>query len=317
MKKLAVAVVGTGFWGRNHARVYSELKSTELVAICDVSGERAKAVADQFGIQAYTNSSRMLKNEDVEAVSVCTWSTKLSKEALKALKAGKHVLVEKPMATYTKQAEKLVQVAEENGLHLTVGFLMRFIPGVQHIREAAKNKRIGELVCATAKRVSQWPERIGDVGVVKDTAIHDIDIMRYIFDEDPIGVYAKTGSMRHTKFEDYAQIMLTYKNGKSAFIESNWLTPYKTRSLTVTGSEAIMRLDYMKQELWIEDSKENFQPRHPWQEPLKCELQHFADCISKKTKPLITGVDGMKALRIAEAALQSSAKNRAIKLDKN
>ena len=314
MKKVGVAVVGTGFWGKNHARGYSELESTELVAICDVNRERAKAVADQFGVKAYTSSSRMLKNEDVEAVSVCTWSTKLAKEALKALKAGKHVLVEKPMATYTRQAEKLLEVAEENGLYLTVGFLMRFIPGLQHVREAVENKRIGELVCATAKRVSQWPERIGDVGVVKDTAIHDIDVMRYISGEDPIGVYAKTGSMKHRKFEDYAQIMLTYEDGKSAFIESNWLTPYKTRTLTVTGSEAIMRLDYMTQELWIEDPKENVQPRYPWQEPLKLELQHFADCITKKKKPMITGVDGLKALQIAEAALRSSAKNKAIKL---
>jgi UDP-N-acetylglucosamine 3-dehydrogenase len=314
MKKLRVAVIGTGFWGKNHARIYKELPSTELVAICDVNSERAKSVANQFGVKAYTSSSRMLKNDEIEAISVCTWSTKLAKEALKSLKAGKHVLVEKPMATNTKQAEKLLETAEKNGLHLTVGFLMRFIPGMQHIREAVENKKIGELVCATAKRVSQWPERIGDVGVVKDTAIHDIDVMRYISNKDPISVYAKAGSMRYRRFEDYAQIMLTFEDGKSAFIESNWLTPYKTRTLTVTGSEAIMRLDYITQELWIESAKENLQPRFPWQEPLKLELQHFADCILEKKKPLITGADGLKALQIAEAALQSSAKNRAVKL---
>ena len=314
MKKLGVAVIGTGFWGKNHARVYKELASTELVAICDVDAKRAQSIANQFGAKAYTSSARMLKNEKIEAVSVCTWSTNLASEAHKVLKAGKHVLVEKPMATHTKQAEKLMELAEKNDLHLTVGFLMRFIPGLQHIREAVENKKIGELVCATAKRVSQWPERIGDVGVVKDTAIHDIDVMRYISNEDPIAVYAKTGSMRHKKFEDYAQIMLTYRDGTSAFIESNWLTPYKTRSLTVTGSDAIMRLDYITQELWIEEPKENLQPKYPWQEPLKLELQHFADCIMEKKKPLITGADGLKALQIAEAALQSSAKNRAIKL---
>jgi UDP-N-acetylglucosamine 3-dehydrogenase len=84
--------------------------------------------------------------------------------------------------------------------------------------------------------------------------------MRFIYNEDPIAVYAKTGSMRHRKFEDYAQIMLTYQGGKSAFIESNWLTPYKTRTLTVTGSDAIMRLDYITQEVWIEAANENRQP---------------------------------------------------------
>ncbi len=314
VKKLGVAVVGAGFWGKNHARVYQELESTELVAVCDVSAERAKSVANQFGAKAYTNTSRMLKNKEIEAVSICTWSTMLAKEALKALRAGKHVLVEKPMATTTRQAEKLMETAEENGLHLTVGFLMRFIPGLRQIREAVEGKKVGELVCATAKRVSQWPERIGDVGVVKDTAIHDIDIMRFISGEEPCSVYAKTGSMKHRKFEDYAQIMLTFEDGKSAFIESNWLTPYKTRTLTVTGSEAIMRLDYITQELWIESAEKNLQPRYPFQEPLKLELQHFADCVAKKEKPVITGTDGLRALKIAEAALQSSVKNRAVKL---
>lgn len=314
MKKLGVAVIGTGFWGRNQARVYKELEETELLAVCDINAERAKAVAKRFGAKPYTNLGRMLKRKDIRAVSICTWSTNLAKEALKALKAEKHVLVEKPMATNVKQAEKLQETAEKQDLHLTVGFLMRFIPGVQHIKKAIKNKKIGDLVCATAKRVSQWPERMGDVGVVKDIAIHDIDITRHLFDEDPLAVYAKTGRMKHRKYEDYAQIMLTFKGGKSAFIESNWLTPYKTRILVVTGSEAIMKLDYITQELTIENAKETVQPRIAWREPLKLELQHFANCVLEKEKPLITGIDGLKALRIAEAALKSSATGRVIKL---
>jgi UDP-N-acetylglucosamine 3-dehydrogenase len=231
------------------------------------------------------------------------------------LHAGRHVLVEKPMATNTSQAEALLKVAEEMGVHLTVGFLMRFIPGLQQIREAVASKKIGDLVSASAKRVSQWPERIGDVGVVKDTAIHDIDVMRYISGQEAVSVYAKTGNMRHRQFEDYAQIMLAYEHGGSAFIESNWLTPYKTRTLTVTGTDAIMRLDYITQELWIENAKENLQPRTTFQEPLKMELQHFADCILEKKKPIVTGVDGLKALEIAMAALTSSAKNAAVKLN--
>jgi UDP-N-acetylglucosamine 3-dehydrogenase len=218
------------------------------------------------------------------------------------------------MAANVKQAEKLLETADKEGLHLMVGFLMRFIPGLQRIKKAIETKTLGEIVCATAKRVSQWPERIGDVGVVKDTAIHDIDIARYLFNEDPIAVYAKAGSMMHKKFEDYAQIMLTFESGKSAFIESNWLTPYKTRTLVVTGSEGIMKLDYITQELTIENVKETVQPRYPWQEPLKLELQHFANCVLGKEKPIITGVDGLKALTIAEAALKSSAKGKAIKL---
>jgi UDP-N-acetylglucosamine 3-dehydrogenase len=315
MKKLGVAVVGTGFWGRNHARVFKELEETELLAVCDINAERAKNVAKQFGVKAYTSMGKLLKRKDIEAVSVCVWSLHLAKETLKVLSAGKHVLVEKPMATNVKQAEKLLETANKKGLHLTVGFLMRFIPGIQLMKNAIKDRTIGNLVCATAKRVSEWPERIGDVGVVKDTAIHDIDIIRYLFSEEPIAVYAKTGNMKHKKFEDYAQIMLTFEGGKSAFIESNWLTPYKTRTLVVTGSKAIMKLDYITQELTIEDAKETIQPRYPWREPLKLELQHFANCILKEEKPLITGMDGLKALQIAEAALKSSATGRAVKLE--
>jgi UDP-N-acetylglucosamine 3-dehydrogenase len=314
LKKLGVAVVGTGFWGKNHARVYKELPSTQLIAVCDVNAERAKAMAAQYGVKAYTDSSLMLKDPEVEAISVCTWSTKLAEEALKALNAGKHVLVEKPMATNTKQAQTLLDTAKANGLHLTVGFLMRFIPGLQQIRDAVESKKIGEMVSATAKRVTQWPERIGDVGVVKDTAIHDIDVMRFISGEDPVSVYAKMGNMRHRQFEDYAQIMLTFESGKTAFIESNWLTPYKIRSLNVTGSEAIMRLDYNSQELWIENAKESLQPRIPFEEPLKAELKHFAECVMDKKKPVITGEDGYKALEIALASMESSAKNAVVKL---
>jgi UDP-N-acetylglucosamine 3-dehydrogenase len=314
MKKLGVAVIGTGFWGKNHARVYKELDCSNLVAICDVNADRAKAIANQYGVKAYTDSSRMLKNQEVEAVSVCTFSTVLAKEALKALRAGKHVLVEKPMATNTQQAQKLLDIAQQNGLHITVGFLMRFIPGLQQIRGAIQSKKLGELVSASAKRVTQWPERIGDVGVVKDTAIHDIDVMRFISAEDPVSVFAKMGSMRHRQFEDYAQIMLTFESGKTAFIEANWLTPYKIRTLNVTGSEGIMRLDYNSQELWIENAKETLQPRLPFEEPLKAELMHFCQCIQEKKKPVVTGADGYKALEIAIAALQSSAKNCVVKL---
>jgi UDP-N-acetylglucosamine 3-dehydrogenase len=315
MKKLGVAVIGTGFWGRNHARVFKELAETELLAICDIDPERARNVANQFGAKPYTNTGNMLRNEDIEAVSICTWSISLAKEALKALKAGKHVLVEKPMAANAKQAEQLINTAEREGLHLTVGFLMRFIPGLQRIRKEVESKTLGKPVCATAKRVSQWSDRIGDVGVVKDTAIHDLDVMRYVFNEDPVSVYAKTGNMRHKRFEDYAQIMLTFKGGQSAFIESNWLTPYKTRILIVTGSEAIMKLDYITQELTIENAKETLQPRYTMQEPLKLELQHFAKCITSKEKPVITGMDGLKALRTAEAALKSSATGKVVKLE--
>jgi len=314
MKKIGVAVIGTGFWGRNHARNFMDLSETELLAVCDISLERAKAVAGEFHIDAYSDSRKLLKRQDIEAVTICTWSTKLASEALRALKAGKHVLVEKPMANTVRQARKLVDLAQKKERLLTVGFLMRFIPGVQRIKEGIDKGEIGTLVCATAKRVSRWPERIGDIGVIKDLAIHDIDIMRYLFNQDPIAVYAKAGALRH-KFEDYAQIMLTFREGKTAFIEANWLTPYKIRKLIVTGSEAIMNLDYLTYEVTVETARQTLTPRYGQAEPLKLELQHFAKCITDNKKPMITGMDGLKALQIAEKTLVSARKCSAVRLE--
>jgi UDP-N-acetylglucosamine 3-dehydrogenase len=313
MKKLGVAVIGAGFWGRNHARNFKEIDETELLAVCDINPERAKAVAEQFHVDAYTDSRKIFRRRDVEAVTICTWSTKLALETLRALKSGKHVLVEKPMAKTARKAKKIVELAQRKERILMVGFLMRFIPGVQRIKEAVDKQEIGSIVCATARRVSQWPMRIGDVGVIKDLAIHDIDIMRNLFTEDPIAVYAKAGSLKH-KFEDYAQIMLTFNKGKTAFIEANWLTPYKIRKLVVTGSEAIMTVDYLTQEVTKETAGQTLTPRYEWVEPLKLELQHFSDCVLRNKQPVITGEDGSKALQIAEAALKSAKKCTRIKL---
>ncbi|MEM2974956.1 MAG: Gfo/Idh/MocA family oxidoreductase, partial [Candidatus Bathyarchaeia archaeon] len=244
-----------------------------------------------------------------------TWTTTHAEEATKALNAGKHVLIEKPIASTVPEAKKIVELAKREQLHLMVGFIERFNPGVQRVKEAINEGKIGTLVSATARRVSQWPERIGDIGVVKDTAIHDIDVMRYLFGEDPVAVYAKVGNLRHKRFEDYAQIMLSFKQNRTAFIETNWLTPYKTRNLIVTGSEAIISLDYLTQKVTIETAGQTLTPRYEWQEPLKLELQHFADSILNNKEPQVTGEDGLKALIIAEAALKSTQNNKAVLLE--
>ncbi len=314
MSKLGVAVIGVGFWGKNHVRVYDELDETELIAVCDVDVERAKDIAAQYNVEAYGNSRKMLKRKDIEAVSICTWTTTHAAEAMKALKTGKHALVEKPLASTINEAGKIVKIAEQKGRHLMVGFIERFNPGVQRAKDVLKGGEIGEFVSASAKRVSQWPERIGDVGVVKDYAIHEIDVMRKIFEDDPTTVYARVGNLKHTKFEDYAQIMLTFKHGKTAFIEANWLTPDKIRNLTLTGSNAIMSLDYLTQEITIETLEKSLKPRYEWEEPLKLELQHFAQSVIKDEEPEVTGRDGLKALMIAEAAIKSSEKGSSIKL---
>jgi len=315
MSKLGVAVIGVGFWGKNHVRVFNELSKTELVAVCDVNMERAKTIARQYdGVEAYADSRKLLRRKDVEAVSICTWTTTHAVETMRALRAEKYALVEKPLASTIDEARKIVDFAQKKNKHLMVGFIERFNPSVQRAQDMLKKGKIGELVSATAKRVSYWPERVGDVGVVKDYAIHEIDIMRKIFDRDPTAVYARVGNLRHTKYEDYAQIMLTFKGGKTAFIEANWLTPDRVRNLTLTGSDAIMLLNYLSQEITLETTEKTWKPRYKWKEPLKLELQHFTESVLKNEEPEVTGVDGLKALVIAEAAKKSSEEDRAIKI---
>jgi len=315
MKRLRIAVIGAGFWGRNHVRVLSELSQAELVAVCDVNEQRAKMIAGKYNVKAYTSSKELYRKEQLDAVTICVWSTELFQESVEALNAGKHVFVEKPMASRVEEAERILETAKSEKLHLTVGFIERFNPAVRRLKKSIEEGKIGHPVSATVKRVSKWPERIGDIGVVKDTAIHDIDLMRFIFEEDPVTVYARTGSLRHKRSEDYAQVMLAFPDGKSAFLEANWLTPYKVRRLTVTGSEGIITIDYITQEIMIETSSQTLIPRYEWEEPLKLELQHFVDSVLNNNNPMVTGLDGVKALKIAEAILESAEKNRLVELN--
>ena len=316
MKKIGVAVIGVGFWGRNHARVYMEIPEAELIGVCDIDAKRAKETAEKYGVEAYTDSKKLLKRSDVDAVSICTWTTTHAKETIRALKAGKNVLVEKPIASTVREAKQIVKMAENERLILMTGFIERFNPGVERVIKTIEEGSIGDVVSATSRRVSEWPERVGDVGVVKDSAIHDVDMMRYIFGEDPKTVFAKTGKLRHKRFEDYAQIMLTFSHGKTAFIETNWLTPYKVRKLIITGSNGIVTLDYLSQEIVIETEEKTFIPRYKWEEPLKRELKHFVECVRKNKQPLASGLDGLKALIICEAVLKSAAKGKSVNLEK-
>ncbi|RLI12952.1 hypothetical protein DRO35_01735 [Candidatus Bathyarchaeota archaeon] len=315
MKKLRVAVIGAGFWGRNHLRVLNDLPEADLVAVCDVNRERVDSASRRYGIRSYVNSDDLYRKEDVDAVTICVWSAELYSESMKALNAGKHIFVEKPMASQSKEAEEILETAKSQNLYLTVGFIERFNPAVRRLKKAIDDGKIGEPVSATGKRVSKWPERLGDIGVVKDTAIHDIDLMRFIFNEDPIMVYARAGRLRHRRFEDYVQVMLTFPDGKSAFLEANWLTPYKVRQLIVTGSEAIITVDYITQEIKIDTSNQTLIPRYRWEEPLKMELKHFVDSVLNNDSFLVTGMDGVKALKIAEAILESAEKNKLLELD--
>ncbi|UCH56923.1 MAG: Gfo/Idh/MocA family oxidoreductase [Candidatus Bathyarchaeota archaeon] len=313
MRRLNVAVVGCGFWGRNHARIYNDLESASLVAVADVNERAARALSERYGADSYLDSQDVFERMDVEAVSICTPTVTHAEIALAAIEAGKHVLVEKPMTDTVEEAERVVRAAEGAGVHLMVGFVERFNPGViEAIRRVSKGE-IGEVILARAHRVSRYPLRISDVGVVKDLSIHDVDIVRHLFASEPESIYATAGSIVHS-FEDYANIIIRFRENRSAFIESNWLTPRKIRRLILTGSEGLITVEFITQEITVEDNERQFKPFLQTREPLTLELEDFVGSVLSDTPPKVSGDDGLQALRICEAALKSAELGKPVRI---
>jgi len=311
LKRLKIGVIGAGSWGKNHLRVLSKLHEAKLVAVCDKDVLKAKELGERYGIKRYSSFKNLLEEAQVEAVTVCTPTTTHFKIALKALECGKHVFVEKPMVSTSDEAKTLLAKVKETELTLMVGFIERFNPGVQRVKTLIKSGDLGDVVLAFARRVGRWPERIGDVGVVKDTAIHDLDIMRFLFEQEPKSLYARMGSLGH-KYEDYVQVMLGFNGIQTGFIEANWLTPSKKRTLTVTCGNALVTLDYLTQKIFIEDISGLQEMNSTWKEPLVLELKNFVKSVIEDRAPLVTGRDGLQALTLAELAIESAKRNAVI-----
>lgn len=302
---LNVAVLGCGSWGRNQIRVYDELENANIVAVADLDESRAREIGKKYGIAWYSDPQKIFDNNDIDAVSICTPTITHADCGLRAIEGGKHVLVEKPMTNTVEEAEKLIESAYAQGVQLTVGFLERFNPAVKEAIKIISEGTIGDVILAHAKRVSRWPVRIGDVGVIKDLAIHDVDIMNLLFGTEINSVFANAGKIRHC-FEDYANIMISYPDNKGAFVETNWLTPRKVRTLVITGTKGIIQIEYISQSIVIENETHLYQPFIANGEPLKLELASFVDSILNNRPPLVTGEDGLNALRVCEAAILSA-----------
>lgn len=311
MRKLNVAVIGCGSWGRNHARVYNALPIASLIAVADVEENSAREIGERYNVDWYTDPAKIFDKNDVEAISICTPTITHANIALTAIESGKHVLVEKPMTNTIDEAKNLIKAAKAHGVHLSVGFIERFNPAISKAVEIISRGEIGDVILAHTRRVSRRPLRIGDVGVIKDLAIHDIDIINQLFDNNILIVFASSGNIAH-RFEDYANIIIRFSENKSAFIETNWLTPRKIRSLTITGTEGLVNVDYITQQIIIENNERLYQPFYEYREPLYRELDIFVDSILRDEPPQVTGVDGLNALQICEAAIESGKTGKPI-----
>lgn len=323
-----VGVMGTGVMGRNHARVSATKNNLE--GICDLDLDAASSVGELYGVSAFQDPEVFLSECDLDAVIVSTPTSTHYELGKMALDAGKHLLLEKPMCSSVDEAKELIELAKEKELVLSVGFIERHNPVVSFTRDLITKGTLGNIISISARRVSQYPARIRDVGVIMDLAVHDIDVLRYLTGDEVRTVYAQAGRTRHEKFEDHANIMLKYRSGISGYIETNWLTPMRVRKVYITCSKGFVVMDYIAQSVEIskssyldmdttdlyhmatQHSKDTVFVRQ--EEPLKRQLNDFLRAIETGSDPFVTGEDGLRSLEIAQLSLKSYKEGRAMEL---
>jgi UDP-N-acetylglucosamine 3-dehydrogenase len=307
----SIGLVGVGGWGKNHARVLGELGI--LRAVCDIDVAKAELHAKRFGAHTYDSLEAMLSSEQLDAVHVCTPTTTHASIARRVLEAGLHVFVEKPLAATTAEGEMLATLAQEKKRLLAVGFIERFNPAVSYLKDLVSQKKMGELLLAEFHRESRWGG-IKDVGIVKDTSVHDIDTARWIFAEEPTQVFARTGRVMG-QFEDFAVIMLGFSRHRSAILTANWVTPKKERTLEAVFTEGVATVNFITQEVRIDSERGTEIPRLQSQEPLLVEIKSFVSCIQENSRPLVDGWDAIKTSKVAEAARYSSERGLPVYLE--
>ena len=315
MELLNVAVIGVGSWGKNHTRVFSEMENVKLQGIYDLNYSRASELAQNYNTIAIKNLDDILKNDEINAITIASPTSTHAEIALKAIEFGKHVLIEKPMTSTIEEAEKILDAEKQYNVVVSIGFIERFNPIVTRSKLLIQNEELGKLVLISARRLGPyWPDRLKDVDVIRDVSIHDIDAFRYLIAKEPISVYARGGKLRHT-YLDYAEILLDFENGVTGFIESNYLTPHKLRKLTLTCEKGVAEADYISQEYVIEDEEWLRNKKMQWQEPLTREMSAFVEACLGKIPPIVTSKDGINALKIASSSIQSIETHKVIELD--
>lgn len=329
---LNVGVIGAGAMGANHVRVYAELDDVNLVAIADPVEERAQRLARRCGANHYTHHRDMLDRESLDIVSIVVPTTQHAEVARDCAQAGVHFFVEKPIASTLEEAWEMMSLAAARGLRMTVGHVERFNPAIRELKCRLLRGELGRAFQIHARRLGPFPERVRDVGVVIDLATHDIDVMRYLTDSEPLRVYAETEQRVHTEHEDLLSGVLKFANGAIGVLDINWLTPTKIRELTVTGERGMFLANYVTQDLYFYEN--NVGP-HGWsptvpllgvsegnmlklrinrEEPLKLELAAFVSSVSKGCEPEVRGEDAVAALIIAQAIVRSGEMARTISI---
>ncbi|MEK0347560.1 MAG: Gfo/Idh/MocA family oxidoreductase [Nitrosopumilus sp.] len=309
---MKIVQIGVGGWGKNHTRILSQLGV--LSAVCDTDSQRSKEYGEKYSVNHYESLDDLLISEEFDGAFVVTPTSTHTEIATKLLEAKKHVFVEKPMTYKSEDGEKLAKLAEKNKVILTCGYIERFNPAVDVVKKFVKEKKFGELVMLEFHRENRMPLHIKDVGIIYDASVHDIDTANWLFDDMPHVVFARAGKIKH-EHEDFASIMLGYKDNKVAIISSNWITPKKVRKFNAVCTDAIISSDFITQEIIVEKNDKTETVQNEKQEPLLLEIQSFLGTIDGKNEQVVKSQEAVNVTKIAEAALLSSQKGIPIYLD--
>ena len=296
MQKINIALIGCGFLGSRHLKTLHALRhKLNIVAICDHHLEHATNLAKQYRVPAVGDYKELLGK--IDAVSICTPTISHKDVAEFFLKNKVHTFVEKPITTTLEEADVLIDLAAKNDLKLQVGHVERFNAAFTAIAPLVKDPLFIE-----CHRLNLFPHRSLDIGVVLDLMIHDIDIILGLVNSSLKDVQA-VGVNVLTDKEDIANARLTFANGCVANVTASRISPEVTRKIRMFTKNAYISLDYAKQEakMYTKDERGIHQKNLPIEkdEPLKRELEHFIDCVRDNKKPLVSGIEGREALRVA------------------
>ncbi|HLW34157.1 MAG TPA: Gfo/Idh/MocA family oxidoreductase [Chthoniobacterales bacterium] len=295
MNKLRVGVVGVGHIGSNHARLYRDVPAAELTAIYDVDASRANSIARKFGATAAKSLEEFAGL--VDAASIATPTNSHYEIALPLLERGKHLLVEKPITGSPQHASELAELAARNGLILQVGHVERFNPVLSALESRLTNPRFIE-----AHRLSPYPNRSTDIGVVLDLMIHDLEIILHLV-RSPVQNIDAVGIPVLSKSEDIANARIRFENGCVANVTSSRISPERMRKIRVFQTDAYLSLDYEKQsgEIYRRESGKITRDKVPIEreEPLKQQLVSFVECAATGRQPRVSGFQASAALELA------------------
>lgn len=303
---LCIGVIGVGVMGSNHARVLAGLAGVQLVGVADPDRAQRDFVTHHLGCPAVADLDGLLKL-GVEAVTIAAPTHLHHQIALECIARGVHVLVEKPVASSVEEGRDIIAAARRAGVTLMVGHVERFNPAVQAIKDAIRGE---DILSIAITRVGPFPPRMSNVGVVIDLAVHDIDLIRWFTDSDIVEVQPQLSNAVAER-EDIALLQFRTASGVLAHINTNWLTPFKARNVTVAT-----RGKYVMGDLLTRQVSEcfGFQPdgsysmRHlsvGHDEPLRAELMAFVDAVRERKVPAVTGEEAVASLEIAIRCLEA------------